>query len=324
LQSDWTLADRAELNGVANAPCNSEMNWQMNADQIASFLGQHAIAVLLFGFVLMLGATLLYWNFLDRNAQRFWQAGANAWSKIPNVAPVTHFRERFPWLWNMLGRRFAPESYLGLHFTIAVCVLLIAASCFLMLADEVGEQDSLVEFDRVLSLSLHEHSSLRIVRIFDIITDFGNVLALGCIGLIVIVILGAQRRLQLLGIWVVALLGTAFLNQTLKNIFQRVRPHLMNPWSNEPGWSFPSGHAMGSLVVYGMLAYTVGLTVKSRAIRIGLIFLAVSLVIAVGFSRIYLGAHYFSDVIAGYCAASFWLAICISGNEIARRHRPKF
>jgi membrane-associated phospholipid phosphatase len=299
------------------------MNSSMNADQLASFLGQHAIALLLFGFVLMLGATLLFWNFLDRNAQRFWQAGAKVWSKILSLSVVTRFRERFPRLWNTVGRRFAPEGYLGLHFTIAVCVLLIAANCFLMLADKVGEQDRLVEFDRVLSLTLHQHSSLRIVRIFDVITDFGNVVALGCIGSIVVVILAAQRRLQLLGIWVVALLGTAFLNQTLKNIFHRVRPQLMNPWINEPGWGFPSGHAMGSLVVYGMLAYTVGLMVKNRAIRIGLIFLAVSLVIAVGFSRIYLGAHYFSDVIAGYCAASFWLAICISGNEIARRHHRR-
>ncbi len=232
----------------------------MNADQFASFLGQHAIALLLFGFALMFGATLLFWNFLDRNAQRFWQAGANVWSKILSLSAVTRFRERFPWLWNTVGRRFATEGYLGLHFTIAVCVLLIAASCFLMLADKVGEQDRLVEFDRVLSLTLHQHSSLRIVGSFEIITDFGNVVTLACIGLIVVVILAAQRRLQLLGIWVVALLGTAFLNQTLKNIFQRVRPQLMNPWINEPGWSFPSGHAMGSLVVYGMLAYTVGLS----------------------------------------------------------------
>src|SRR5438270_11201803 len=101
------------------------MNSSMNADQIASFIGQHAIALLLFGFVLMLGATLLFWNLLDRNAQRFWQAGADAWSKILNLPVVVRLRERFPWLWNTLGGRFAPEGYLGLHFTIAVCALLV-------------------------------------------------------------------------------------------------------------------------------------------------------------------------------------------------------
>ena len=64
---------------------------------------------------------------------------------------------------------------------------------------------------------------------------------------------------------------------------------------------------MGSLVVYGMLAYSIGLMVTSRALRVCIVFVAISLVIAIGFSRIYLGVHYFSDVIAGYLAASFWL-----------------
>jgi membrane-associated phospholipid phosphatase len=300
------------------------MNSWFNADQVASFLGQHAIALLVLSFFLMLGATLFFWNFIDRNEQRFWQYGAHAWFQIQkNLPGVRRFRERFPWVWNTVKQRFSPEGYLGLHFTISVCLLLFTAAGFLMLADEVGEQDTLVEFDRALSVSLHQHSSLRTVKIFEFITDFGNVATLGCVGLIVAVILAAQRRRQLLGIWVVALLGTAFLNQALKNVFQRMRPQLANPWINEPGWSFPSGHAMGSLVVYGMLAYTIGLTIKNRAFRIGLIFVTVSLVIAIGFSRIYIGAHYFSDVIAGYFVASFWLAICISGNEIAKRHRQQ-
>ena len=78
---------------------------------------------------------------------------------------------------------------------------------------------------------------------------------------------------------------------------------------------------MGSLVVYGMLAYLIGLMVSSRALRVCIVFVAISLVIAIGFSRIYLGVHYFSDVIAGYLAASFWLALCISGNDVDRRHR---
>jgi membrane-associated phospholipid phosphatase len=301
--------------------CKAEMNSWFNADQAASFLGQHALVLLALSFLLMLGATVFFWNFLDRNEQRIWQSGANAWVRIQNMSAVSRFRERFPWFWDTVKKRLAPEGYLGLHFTISVCVLLIAAVCFLMLADKVGEQDTLVEFDRALSLSLHQHSSLRIVKIFEFITYFGNVATLACIGILGMVMLAVQRRLQLLSIWIVALLGTAFLNQTLKGIFQRVRPHLANPWINEPGWSFPSGHAMGSLVVYGMLAYTIGLMLKTRTIRIALIFATLTLVIAIGFSRIYLGAHYLSDVIAGYCAASFWLAICISGNEIAKRHR---
>jgi membrane-associated phospholipid phosphatase len=61
--------------------------------------------------------------------------------------------------------------------------------------------------------------------------------------------------------------------------------------------------------------------VTSRALRVCIVFVTISLVIAIGFSRIYLGVHYFSDVFAGYLAASFWLALCISGNDVDRRHR---
>jgi membrane-associated phospholipid phosphatase len=306
---------------IQNREIEFAMTSSFNVDDVASFLGQHAIALLGLSFVLMFSAALFFWNFLDRNERKVWQFAANTWHQIQNLPVLRRFRERFPWLWNTVKRRFSPESYLGLHFTIAICVLLITATAFLMLAGKVGEQDTLVEFDRALSASLHQHSSLRSVKIFELITTFGNVATLACIGLIVAMMLAVQRRVQLLVIWVVALLGVGFLNHTLKGTFRRMRPQLPNPWINEPGWSFPSGHAMASLVVYGMLAYTLGLMVEIRAFRIGLIFVTVSLVLAIGFSRIYLGAHYFSDVLAGYFAASFWLAICISGNEIAKRHR---
>jgi membrane-associated phospholipid phosphatase len=75
---------------------------------------------------------------------------------------------------------------------------------------------------------------------------------------------------------------------------------------------------MGSLVAYGMLAYI--LTVAWRVpFPRTIVSLSVGLVLAIGFSRIYLGVHFFSDVIAGYAAATMWLAICICGCEIARR-----
>ena len=88
------------------------------------------------------------------------------------------------------------------------------------------------------------------------------------------------------------------------------------------GWSFPSGHAMGSLVAYGMLAYLLlRETHLGRHQRMLVIISAALLVLLIGLSRLYLGVHYFSDVIGGYAAGVVWLAACISGLEIVRR-RP--
>ena len=313
-------AERLQRNGTGINYNMRAASW-IDADHAGTFLGQHAILVLGLVLASMFGAAIGLWRLLDQQESRLWNFGNAAWKLFQNLPMVSHFRDRFPRAWTMVTHRLSPEGYLGLHFTISLCVLSVTAASFFALADEVGEQDWLVHFDRSLSASLHEHSTLHAVKIFRFVTDLGNVSTLALIGLLVTIALVAIRRWQLLFVWAIALLGTGFINEFLKNTFQRVRPQLLNPWITEPGWSFPSGHAMGSLVVYGMLAYSIDLMVTSRALRVCLIFVTISLVIAIGFSRIYLGVHYFSDVIAGYLAASFWLALCISGNEVARRHR---
>ncbi len=79
---------------------------------------------------------------------------------------------------------------------------------------------------------------------------------------------------------------------------------------------------MGSLVSYGMLAYVlVILWIHRRSTLISVLLAAAPLILAVGISRLYLGVHYFSDVVGGYAAGLLWLAACISGLEVARRWR---
>jgi membrane-associated phospholipid phosphatase len=293
----------------------------IDADQAGAFLGQHAILFLCLVLASLFGAAIGLWHLLDQQENRLWNLADAAWKRLQTLALVSNFRDHFPRAWDAVTRRLSPEGYLGLHFTISICILLITAASFLALADEVGEQDWVVRFDHSLSASLHEHSTLHAVGIFRVVTDLGNASTLTAIGFVVIVALVVSRHWQLLCVWAIAIVGVGLINEFLKNTFQRVRPQLPNPWITATGWSFPSGHAMGSLVVYGMLAYSIGSLVTSRALRVCLVFVAICLVIAIGFSRIYLGVHYFSDVIAGYLAATFWSALCISGNEVARRHR---
>src|ERR1700732_1479403 len=293
----------------------------LDADHEGAFFGQHAILVLGLVLASVFGAAIGLWHLLDQQETRLWNFADAAWKRLLNSAVLSKLRDRFPRAWTMVTHRLSPEGYLGLHFTISLCVLSITAASFFALADEVGEQDWLVHFDRALSASLHEHSTLRTVGVFRLVTNLGNALTLAAVGMFVVIALVVSRHWQLLCVWAIALGGVGLINEFLKNTFQRVRPQLPNPWITESGWSFPSGHAMGSLVVYGMLAYSIGSLVTSRALRVCLVFVTICLVIAIGFSRIYLGVHYFSDVIAGYLAATFWSALCISGNEVARRHR---
>jgi membrane-associated phospholipid phosphatase len=89
----------------------------------------------------------------------------------------------------------------------------------------------------------------------------------------------------------------------------------------ETSYSFPSGHAMESLVAYAMLAYFAVLALRTWEARVGVVCGAALLVVLIGFSRMYLGVHYLSDVLAGYAAGTVWLSALITGAETIRRGR---
>jgi membrane-associated phospholipid phosphatase len=91
----------------------------------------------------------------------------------------------------------------------------------------------------------------------------------------------------------------------------------------ETSYSFPSGHAMESFVVYGTLAYFAVLALRTWESRVGVVCGTALLVVLIGFSRMYLGVHYFSDVLAGYAAGGVWLSALITGVETLRRSKKE-
>jgi undecaprenyl-diphosphatase len=112
--------------------------------------------------------------------------------------------------------------------------------------------------------------------------------------------------------------GGALLNTGLKSVFHRARPTFASEFPVS-SWSFPSGHAMDSLIGYGLLAYWLGERFPHR--RFIIRYAAAALILLIGFARIYLGVHYLSDVIAGFAAGTLWLTVCITGYQFAERRR---
>jgi len=115
----------------------------------------------------------------------------------------------------------------------------------------------------------------------------------------------------------------SLIDAELKRYFARARPDVAEMLRRASGYSFPSGHAMGSLVGYGMLAYVLcSLATRNHRKRLWIVAGAAILILAIGVSRLYLGVHYFSDVVGGYAAGVIWLFICVAAVEFARRrHR---
>lgn len=287
---------------------------------LVNFIGVYALEILLVAIVAVLLFTGLLWRLLERYYRRLWRWGRALWLRLVGLAPVQRLLERYPRLWAFLGARFSPDSYLGLHLTLGVGFMLAAAILFGSLAGRVMADDSLVRFDQQLATALHQHASPFEAGLFRVVTRFADTPALVVLGVTVGLGLALRRRWLLLVSWAAAVGGSALFNRLLKAIFQRPRPEFEAPLLVEHYWSFPSGHAMMSLAIYGMLAYLLLVFLEPRLARLG-VALLVALVLLIGFSRLYLGVHFFSDVVGGYVAGSVWLAIVVSGTEVARRYR---
>jgi membrane-associated phospholipid phosphatase len=207
---------------------------------------------------------------------------------------------------------------LAIGFAISAAALLV----FGKIADSMREQDMLAALDRRVAELLHGWVTPHGTDLFLAVTTAGSPVTLGIIGVAVAAGLFLSRRRALLAAWVAALLGAALLDWGLKLFFHRPRPEEAWRYLNGESWSFPSGHVVGSVVTYGMLAYLAVRLVKLVPLRVLSVVVAALVVFEVAFSRLYLGVHFFSDVIGGFAAGIVWLSACIAAAEEMRRREP--
>jgi membrane protein DedA with SNARE-associated domain/membrane-associated phospholipid phosphatase len=284
---------------------------------VERWLGR-ATLVLAFVLAVVLAFYLAYrWAAHNRARLEGWGEALLAYPRVARLR--TRYEAQLRWLL----RRLTPGQYLGLHLTIG---LLGAACCLWLfggLAEDLLTGDPIVRFDRALDDYLHARATPPLTTFFLIVTALGSIEAMVLLGVVVAVFLAWRRRWVLLGSWLAAVAGSALLNQVLKGLFARPRPHFEHPLLVETSYSFPSGHAMEAFVVYGMLAYFTVLALRSWESRVAVIFGAALLVVLIGFSRMYLGVHYLSDVLAGYAAGGVWLSALITGAETIRRSKKE-
>ena len=218
--------------------------------------------------------------------------------------------------------RFARGEYLGLHLTLGLVISLAGLWVFAGVTEDVIHHDPLTQFDVALLDWLHARATATGYAVFNAISLLGSPVTLTILALAVALLLAARRELIVLAGWLAAFAGGGLLDVVLKLVIRRPRPPGAAAFLQHFSWSFPSGHAMASLIGYGMLAYVLTLLwIHRRSAQIAVVLGAALLIIAIGFSRLYLGVHYFSDVVGGYAAGVLWLSACISGLEVARGWR---
>lgn len=271
-------------------------------------------------FLVLVTALLVAAQWFRANVSRLAARIALSARNIAWSSAFRRIRTRHPRAWEFLARRFEPEEYLGLHLTVGLTISVGALWLFGALTEDVLHHSAVTQFDVTILEWLHSNSSPAGMRIFEAITFLGSPLVLSILGIVIVIYFIRKRAWIFLTSWISALAGAGILDWLLKAAVQRPRPAYAVAILHGQSFSFPSGHALASLMAYGMTAYFVILLgVKKSKSRTVVICFATILIIAVGVSRLYLGVHYLTDVIAGYAAGVVWLSACITGAEIARR-----
>jgi len=158
--------------------------------------------------------------------------------------------------------------------------------------------------------------------LFTSFTVLGSPLVIGAIVLLVAVLLFLRHRSRWAGYLLLTAGGGAALNEDLKYFFARQRPDLAVALRRASGYSFPSGHSMGSVVVFGAFAYLAWRAFTDWRLRSATFAFCFCCVIAIAASRIYLGVHWTTDVFAGISAGTLWVATTTCAYEAFRRiHR---
>ena len=219
--------------------------------------------------------------------------------------------------------RFTPLTYLAGYLALGFGLTIGAAALFAEIAENLGDGRALGALDQLFSDTVQASLSPGAFRAFALLTHLGDPLTLAGIGLAGAGLLLWQRHYGMCAGWVLALGGNAVLNPVLKRIFERTRPVHDNLRAAADGWSFPSGHASGSVVVYGMLAYLAVRLLPARwsAARLPVLLLATAVAFTVCASRVLVQVHFATDVLAGMASGSAWLAVCIGAVELARYRR---
>jgi len=213
------------------------------------------------------------------------------------------------------------KAKIGFLLLGGILVAAIALLFFGWLAEEVLEADT-QRFDTLLRTAIHRLASPPITSVMELISLLGSVGVLVALSLLTISLFYYLHRPRAATLLATTMAGVAVLDLVLKDAFHRVRP-LAFFGTSPSSYSFPSGHALASLCFYGALAAILSARIAGRQARLCIWTIAVLLVAMIGFSRVYLGVHYPSDVIAGYCAAIVWVAAVGFLDRILRRQPNK-
>ena len=197
--------------------------------------------------------------------------------------------------------------------------LIAASGLFVAIAEDVATGDPLILVDLMVLQWFHAHTYPAITSWMRWLSDMHGVMAISLYVVLLAIYLLWKRERAWLVFLVCVVPGGMMLNEAMKHLFQRTRPSFDHALLTLPSYSFPSGHVAGATLFYGVLSVMFIAAVDGWRRRALVASVALLLVLLVALSRLYLGVHYLSDILAALAEAGAWLSLCLLGMQRYRR-----
>ena len=226
---------------------------------------------------------------------------------------------------NRLLRRFIKfagglRNALGLTLFVGLMLALGALFFFGWLADEMAEGDT-AQFDESVRAYVHSYASPVLTEAMRVFSFLGSTLFLVLLGIIIVGIFYYLKHRHAAIIFTITTLGASILITSLKYAFHRARPEPFFNTILPSSDSFPSGHSLGSFCFYLSLAAILNNRVEKFRLKILIWIIAAAIVLLIGISRIYLGVHYPSDVLAGFVVGFIWVITIAATDKLIHLRR---
>lgn len=284
-----------------------------------------AASLILGGFFLLFLALVWIHHIAVRHEKQLQQR----WQRILRSSRMRRLRRRISPAISFIRARMSPHGYFSARLAAGAIVLLAAGWLFGGIAEDVATNDPLTKFDVTLAQWLHVQATAGMAQVMLGVGKLTGPLAIAIYVAGFALYLFSKRSWYWLASLVVTVPCGMLVNTLMKLAFHRARPNLEHPIQSLASYSFPSGHAAGATLFFGILASFIVCRTRAWSWRVAACLAAVTAVLVVSFSRMYLGVHYLSDVLAAMAEGVAWLALCLTGmhtyrtsHESTKAHAP--
>ncbi len=288
-------------------------SWQL----IEKWSGRAGLFIF-FIVLVIAGFSYLYRKIVKRQIE-FYAWFRDKYTAIISLPYIKNFIGRHPGFVAFIKERLSPGSYLGLHLTMGLAFSAIFVWIFGGITEDILTGDPIITVDLWVLNNVLYFRTPAITKFMVIFTHLAGEAAIAAGSLGAVAYSLVKKRFDYLIAYISAILGGGILLLVLKVAVHRIRPVSGASLISAGGWSFPSGHAMMSVVFYGMILYFALRNVSSWRLRVFMVMTTAFIIFLLGLSRIYLQVHYMSDILAGYTGGLFWLTVCITALEIYRK-----